>query len=211
MRVICVVQARLSSTRFNRKALADLNSKPLIWHVVNLATQIQGVDCVVLAVPVSDYDALEPAVNGLTLSMYGQSGPEDDVLGRFLPVARLWQADVVCRATGDCPVLDPVVAGQVLDLYHSSQPCDFASNDTLVSGYPDGWDVAVFSRAALETAAAQATDPADREHLECWMKRPENGLRVRTLMAQEPWTGPTKLSVDCEADLTVVKAWLAHG
>lgn len=206
MRTIVICQARLSSKRFPRKALADLNGFPLIHHVVNRATQIPGISRTVLAAPKSDIGELASAVKGLNVSAYGHVGPEHDVLSRFVAVARRWRAQILMRVTGDCCVLDPVVAGNVLDLFHASPWCAYASNDVDISGYPDGWDVEVFSRAALETAAAQATTPADREHVTPWMKR---NLRCVTLYNPEPWTGPKKLSIDTPDDLRVVREWLA--
>ena len=210
MRTICVVQSRLSSKRFPSKALADLNGHPMIWHVVERAKDIAGVE-VVLAVPVADATVFRATVS--EVEIYADRGDETDVLGRFVAVARAHDAEEIVRVTGDCPVLNPAVANQVLTLFWDSQPCHFASNDTLVSGWPDGFDVAVIDRAALETAAAQATDPQDREHLECWFKRPENGMRCVTLYNPEPWTGPTKLSVDVPSDLETVRQWLTaqHG
>lgn len=204
MRTICIVQSRLSSQRFPRKALADLNGRSLIWHVVNRAMQIRGVDRVVVAVPYRDVGPMVEVL-GARMSVFGWRGDEADVLARFAAVAHRYEAEILVRLTGDCPVLDPVVACQVLELFHASQPCDFASNDTLISGYPDGFDVEVFSRAALERAAAEATVPADREHVTPWMKR---NLRCVTLYNPEPWTGPKKLSVDEPSDLETVRTWL---
>lgn len=212
MRTVAIIQARLGSTRFPRKVLADLHGKSILQHVIERARQIQNIDAVVVACPPDDADTLGLVTDACGVSLWAPECEEADVLTRFCDTMRATDnpsPDAILRITADCVVLDPVVAGQVLALFWDSQPCDFASNDTLVSGYPDGWDVEVFSRAALETAAAQATDPADREHVTAWMKRPENGLRCRTLMAPEPWTGP-KLSIDVPSDLEVVKAFLWH-
>ena len=204
MRTVAIVQSRLGSTRFPRKALADLNGHPMIWHVVQRAKQIPGVDKVVLAVPVADYDEMSDAVEECGVSVYGHRGVESDVLRRFLTAMRRFRATTIMRITGDCPALNPGVAGRVLCLFRAAF-VDFASNDTRISGYPDGWDVEVFSRSALETAAANATEPFDLEHVTPWMQR---HLDCVTLRAPEPWTGP-KLSVDVPSDLEVVRAWLA--
>jgi spore coat polysaccharide biosynthesis protein SpsF (cytidylyltransferase family) len=205
---VAIIQARLGSTRFPRKVLADLNGKPIVQHVYERAWQIKDIDAVDVCVPEFDLDTfLAQALPVFFSAVIGVS--EDDVLRRYLCEAAAHNAEVVMRITGDCPALDPVVAGKVLDLFYASQPCDFASNDTTMSGYPDGFDCAVFSHAALERAAARATDPQDREHIECWFKRPENGMRCVTLMNPESWTGPKKLSVDTPEDLETVKQWLA--
>lgn len=203
MRTVALIQARLGSTRFPRKILADLNGKPILQHVMERAKQIPGVDDVMVITPWADREAIAAAIRGIHLFAVNRLN-ESDVLERYRRAAEQANADVCLRLTADCPVLDPVVASQVLDLYHASAACDVASNDTLISGYPDGWDVEVFSRAALETAAAQATDPSDREHVTPWMKR---HLRCVTLYNSEPWTGP-KLSVDEPCDLDRVKQWL---
>lgn len=184
-KVVAIIQARLTSQRFPAKILADLDGQPILAWVLQRAREIRGVDAVALAMP------------GVT------ARAESDVLGRFLDVARAYRADVIMRLTADCPLLDRFVAEQVLELYRS-RSCDFASNDTLISGFPDGWDVEVFSRAALETAAANATEPHDREHVTSWMRRT---LRCQTLYAQGQWTGP-KLSIDTPEDLETVRAWL---
>ena len=52
--VIAIVQARLNSTRFPNKVLADINGKPMIVHVLERAKQIKGVDLVVAAIPRTD-------------------------------------------------------------------------------------------------------------------------------------------------------------
>lgn len=198
------MQARLGSERFKRKILADLNGQPIVVHVVTRAQQIRGVDRVVLAVPASDYGEIEHAVIETGVKVYGHPGDENDVLGRFVAVARRYRASTALRITADCPVLDPRVAEQVLELYRTSH-CDYAWTDTASGEWPDGFDVECFSRAALETAHGQATELVDREHVTSWIRR---NLRCVTLHNPEPWTGPRKLSVDSPEDLEVVRQWM---
>lgn len=206
MRAVCLIQARLGSSRFKNKVLADLNGKTVLQHVYERACQIPGVDYVEIIVPWEDCGEIRRHTDDLWRHVWAtHEANEADVLARYQIAARCFEADIIMRLTSDCPALDPVVAGQVLELFHASQPCDFASNDTLISGYPDGWDVEVFSREALERAAAEATDASDREHVTPWMER---NLRCVTLYNPESWTGP-KLSVDTVEDLEMVKTWLA--
>jgi spore coat polysaccharide biosynthesis protein SpsF (cytidylyltransferase family) len=204
MRVVCIVQARLGSVRFPDKVLADLFGKPVIQHVIERARQTQGVDEVVATVPPED-EALRHVLRGLGLRIWPHDPP--DVLAGYLRAARGAEAAIVMRVTGDCPVLDPVVAAKVLHLYRSESYlfrralCDFASNDTLVSGYPDGTDVEIFSRSALETAASQATDVGDREHVTPWIHR-----NLRCVMLKYDYDlSSVKVSVDTPEDLERVK------
>ena len=199
--VIAIVQARLNSTRFPNKVLADINGKPMIVHVLERAKQIKGVDLVVAAIPRTDV-VLEKVIR--SAGVFPVLGDEPDVLSRFVEAIKGREADTIMRLTADCPALDPVVASKTLELFLANRPkIDYADNDTLSSGYPDGWDVEVFSSEALEQAHAQAK-PSEREHVTTWIKK---HLSCMTLKAETPWTGP-KLSVDTLEELTVVSAYL---
>ena len=199
--VIAIVQARLDSSRFPNKVLADINGKPMIVHVLERAKQITGVDLVVAAIPSGD-TRLEKVIR--EAGVYPVLGDEQDVLSRFMDATKGRNVDTVMRLTGDCPALNPDVASKTLELFLANRPqIDYASNDTLTSGYPDGWDVEVFSMDALEQAHALAK-PSEREHVTTWMKK---NLSCITLKADTPWTGP-KLSVDTEEELAVVAEYL---
>ncbi len=199
--VIAIVQARLNSTRFPNKVLADINGKPMIVHVLERAKQITGVDLVVAAIPHQDA-ALERTIR--QAGFFPVLGDESDVLSRFVEAVKGRSVDTVIRLTGDCPALDPSVASKTLELFLANRPkIDYANNDTRISGYPDGWDVEVFSSDALEQANALAK-PSEREHVTTWMKK---NLSCITLKAETRWTGP-KLSVDTEEELAVVAEYL---
>jgi spore coat polysaccharide biosynthesis protein SpsF len=171
--VLAIVQARLGSTRFPRKALADLGGRPLIAHVVDRVRQVRGVADVVLAVPPLDFDVF--ADTAVDVPMWGRVvapdiDDEGDVLSRFVSVAAMYpQHDTILRATGDCPLFDPHEAERVLALYQSIHGCEYAWN--VAPGYVDGEDCEVFSRAALLQAHWHAVGEGDREHVTPWIRR----------------------------------------
>lgn len=198
---IAIVQARLGSQRFPGKVLADINGTPMIVHVLKRAKRIPGINLVLAAIPAGD-SKLEKVIRDA--GFFPVLGDEQDVLSRYVDATKGRNVDTVMRLTADCPALDPTVAGKTLELFLANRPkIDYASNDTLTSGYPDGWDVEVFSINALEQANALAK-PSEREHVTTWMKK---NLSCITLKAETPWTGP-KLSVDTPEELAVVSAYL---
>jgi glutamate-1-semialdehyde 2,1-aminomutase len=200
MKTLCIIQARLGSTRLPNKALADIHGKPMLWHVVQRAGQIVGVTDWVVAVP-SPADAEALASAAAPVSVWSRHDiPEDDVLKRFARVTDLVQPDVVMRLTGDCPMLSPRVAREVLDLYHSIRGCEYASNVT--PGYIDGEDVEVFSASALAWANRSASTPYDREHVTSWLRR---NVKTATLWPRDVRYG-VKTSVDTLEDLERVRA-----
>jgi spore coat polysaccharide biosynthesis protein SpsF len=207
--VLAIIQARLGSHRFPRKALADLGGKPLLTHVVNRVCRVRGVDDVVLAVPAGDVSRLacavaeqyrvEPLFDYVGARIHGPDVPEDDVLLRFVAVAAMYpQHDTILRATGDCPLFNPCEAERVLALYRSTG-CDYAWN--VATGYVDGEDCEVFSRKALLEAHWHATDAADREHVTPWIRR---NYSIATAMPLSD-RRHLKTSVDTISDLERVR------
>ena len=200
---LAIIQARMSSSRLPGKILAEIEGKPLLAHVIARARAIKGIDDVVVAVP--------DAYTQQTLKHYGIPSiatpkcAESDVLCRYATIAEQFRShDVIVRLTADCPLLDPAIAEHVLSLYYQSKS-GYAWNDTRHSGYPDGCDVEVFGRDLLALAHGTATQPADLEHVTCFMRRV---VKPAVLKAKEPWTGP-KLSVDTAEDLERVRAIMA--
>lgn len=165
MTVVCVVQARMTSTRLPGKAMLSLGGEPAIRHVLRRCKDIPGVDTVICAVPegdVSEPIRREARFLGVNVS----NGSEHDVLGRYWRAAHGF--DVVMRVTGDCPLIDPEICGRVLVLVRDG--VDYASNVD-PRGFPKGLDCEAFTFNALDGAHKQADDPYDREHVTPWMRR----------------------------------------
>lgn len=162
MKVVAIVQARMSSTRLPGKMLLDLAGHPVIWWALDRVRRARGVDEVWLACSDSPADdPLAEFVRGMGLSVF--RGDEHDVLSRFAAVSRESRADVVVRLTGDCPLASPDVIDLAIDSYREGD-CDYVSN-LLQRSYPDGLDAEAFSAEALARADAEADVPFLREHV----------------------------------------------
>lgn len=151
-----VIQARMTSKRFPGKSLALLAGKPVIEHVVNRAKLIRGPIKirapikVIVAVP--DTPESEPLLE--TIARLGADnfcGPEDNVLERYMGAANCFKLDVIMRITGDCPLIDPKVCSEVLQLL-LWRKLDYASNVHPERTFPKGLDCEVFTYDALEVA-----------------------------------------------------------
>lgn len=196
--IVAVVQARMGSSRLPGKSLLSLNQRPLITHVLDRVLAVRGLSKVVLATSylVTD-DALAAQAEAYNGAVEVVRGSEWDVLDRFRLAATATAADVIMRVTGDCPFLCPLTAAEVLAAFHDNPlRVDYVSNDTTCSGFPDGTDVEVFSRAALDAAVVRATARPEREHVTTWMRR---SMTTGTVKAPEDWS-VHKLSVDRPED-----------
>ena len=93
-------------------------------------------------------------------------GSEDDVLSRYYECSKVYKANIVVRLTADCPLIDPQVIDEVVNIYMEND-YDFVANTAPPEGftYPEGMDVEVFSFQLLERAMNEAKKPSEREHV----------------------------------------------
>ncbi len=164
LRIVVIVQARMGATRLPEKPLKQIMHRPLLSYQLERLRRAQTVAEVVVATTTA---AADQAIVDLCLaegvSVY--RGSEQDVLDRYYQAAKLFQADVIVRVTGDCPLIDPAVLDRLVSDYIEHFPAyDYISN-AIVRTYPRGLDVEVFSFKSLEIAASQARRPEEREHV----------------------------------------------
>ena len=209
MRTVCVIQARLGSSRLPGKVLVDIAGRPMIEHVIERAQAIHGIDRVVLNVPAQD----AAAFGQQACRVYGVPNQQKDVLASYLYVAEQEQADIIMRITGDCPLLAPEICSDVLGLYESldlDYDWVYCANDTLRSGWPDGTDCEVFSMSALSRAAKCAETAYEREHVTIWMRSELRNYGVLAPYGWAPDLAGVKLSVDTPEDLYRVRGIYQH-
>ena len=163
--VVAIIQARMGSSRLPAKVMKSVAGRPMIDHVIQRARNISGVHQVVVAT--SKNAAEGPLVEHVSsmpeVALF--RGPEDDVLTRYYEAAAAFEADIVMRITGDCPLLSPRTSTHVLEAYLKNRTlCDYVSN-TLRRTFPRGLDTSVMGFDTLERAHKQATTRAQREHV----------------------------------------------
>ncbi len=162
MRIIAVIQARMSSRRFPGKMLALLRGQPLIVQVCRRVARTPGLDGVVVAT--SDHADDAPLAEAAAQAGFAvHRGSLENVLERFLGAARVLHADAALRITGDCPLSDPLVLGELVAMYRAGG-LEYVSNVSPPT-FPDGLDGEVISLAALEIAQREATETHQREHV----------------------------------------------
>mgnify|MGYP001559593131 FL=1 len=171
----------------------------MIAHVIERVQAIRGVDEVVLATSESERDSIV-AVEARARGVKVFRGSEWDVLERIAKAAMRYEADVVMRITGDCPLLCPFIAEEVLELYQRLEGVAYIWNDVTQSGWPDGTDVEVFSADMLYRADGAADEKTDREHVTPHIRRTYSVFTVKAPHDHRQW----KLSVDTPSDFEFI-------
>ena len=157
----------MTSTRLPGKVMADLGGQPLLGHMLARVRRAKCLDAVWVATTVN---ATDDPVAAFCESKGAPvfRGDEADVLGRFAGAAAAAAADVIVRLTADCPMTDPALIDEAVER-RAAGGFDYLSNAG-VRTYPDGLDIEVFTRAALDEANRDARLPFHREHVTPYLR-----------------------------------------
>ncbi|MEL5865097.1 glycosyltransferase family protein, partial [Clostridium cochlearium] len=162
MKIVCIVQARVGSTRLPGKVLKKICGKTVLEHDIDRLRRIKNIDEIIIATTTLEKDnAIVKECERLGVKCF--RGSEEDVLSRYYYAAKENNADVVVRVTSDCPLIDSYVSEKTIN-YYLNNKYDYVSN-TIDRTYPRGLDTEVFSFKVLEMAFKEAVSLRDKEHV----------------------------------------------
>ncbi len=201
--VIAIVQARMGSHRLPGKVLAPIGSKPILVRVLDRLAAARRVDAALVATTtLAEDDIIErvACVNGFPVFR----GHPTDVLHRFHAALETRSEQIIVRVTSDCPLVSPALVDEAIAALQEFG-VDYASNARPESSYPEGLDVEVFTRHALDRAWNEAVRPSDREHVTPYIWRHPELFRIHNLISSEPLPR-VRLTIDEPADLAYMQA-----
>jgi spore coat polysaccharide biosynthesis protein SpsF (cytidylyltransferase family) len=191
----------MSSTRLPGKTLAEVDGEPLLALLLRRLGFARRIGEIVVATSVEPSD--DPIVElALSLGARVSRGPRRDVLARFL-VAIGDRDEPIVRITGDCPLIDPCIVDDAVELFRSTPGCAYASN-IQPRTFPDGLDVEVVAGAALRAVAGESLDEEDREHVTSAIRSQPERFR-QAAMVRECDLGELRWTVDELEDLEFVR------
>lgn len=203
MKTIAIIQARMGSTRLPGKVLKTVMNKTLLEYQLERIKRSLLIDEIVVATTKNEND--DPIValcEQLDTKVY--RGSETDVLSRYYEAAAKYKADIIVRLTSDCPLIDPDVVDNVIEMYLDSKgTIDYVSN-TFERTFPRGLDTEVFSFEALEKAKKHAILERDREHVTAYLYTNPEKFRLDSLKMSKD-LGHHRWTVDTEEDFIFIK------
>ncbi|HXH10765.1 MAG TPA: hypothetical protein VNP04_13515 [Alphaproteobacteria bacterium] len=166
LKTAIIVQARMGSRRFPQKMLRPIAGQPMVLCVLDRLSWALEAKPVILATTDLDED-LELARVARRHGYIAETvhGDPDDVMARYIKVAEKHKIDVIVRATGDCPLIDPVLVDEAIT-ERGHRAVDYVA---LAREWADGLDVEVFTTDALLASRSltetSQTRSSDREHV----------------------------------------------
>lgn len=104
MKVVAVIPCRFGAVRFPGKSLADINGKPMLWHVHQQALKAPSLDHVMVA---TDDDRIRKACEVLDIDVMMTRSDHVSGTDRVAECARRLDADIIVNVQGDEPMIDP--------------------------------------------------------------------------------------------------------
>jgi len=169
MRKVCIIQARMGSSRLPGKVLKLLGDKEVLWHVYNRVKSCDEIDQVIIATTVEPVDdAIVEYCKKQGWPVY--RGSETNVLSRYYEAACQENADVIMRVTCDCPLIDAGILSEMLQKFNPSV-MDYMSTNYPERSFPVGLDCELLTFSVLEEMHKKATTDYDREHVTPYIYR----------------------------------------
>lgn len=204
MKLWILLQSRIGSSRLPGKALLPLGTRTLTGQCLEALNEVPGARRV-LVTEADSAQALAAEAEPAGWALF--TGPRDDVLARFAQALDRQGADdrdLLLRATGDNPLVDPAQARALAD-WVQAEGLDYGAWD----GPPLGTGVEAVRVGALRRAAAEAVQPYEREHVTPYIYRHPERFAQSRRPAPAAWTFPGRVTVDTQSDYDYIKALYA--
>jgi len=195
--ILIVVQCRYNSRRLPGKALLELAGRPMLDFLLRRlgpAAARQGA-LLLLATTEQRADDAVAAV-GRALDVPVIRGATNDLLARYRQCLAAYPARQVVRVTADNPLTCPAMLSACLDWLRDHDP-DYLA----VDGMPHGTATDVFASRTIAWLDRQATDVAEREHINLHiLKNPDKFAMHQLTAPKEVYRPDLRLTVDTAED-----------
>lgn len=209
MRVVCIVQARMGSSRLPGKVMMDLAGEPMLVRDISRLRRAKTLSEILVATTVEPADDVIEALCRRSGWVWFR-GSEQDVLDRYYKAALSHRADTVVRVTSDCPLIEPTIVDQVVCYFLTNHHrLDYVSNRIPRPSFPIGLDTEVFSFQALQQAWQQDGNPAWREHVTPYIYMNPSVFRVEGITSDMD-RSYMRWTVDTSEDMDFVRKIYDH-
>lgn len=178
---LCIIQARLNSSRLPAKVMLDLGGETLLQRVYKTVSKSKKLDNIVIATSDQESDNII-AEQSKKIGVKCYRGSLNNVLQRFYDVAKLYNAKNIIRVTADNPLMDSGVIDDLITHFKSSR-VDYSMFENGVYGL----SAEVFSYDSLKEAFENSKSILDNEHVTPYIR---NNCIVNNINIHEPYNRP---------------------
>lgn len=198
LRIVCIIQSRMSSQRLPGKALREVLGQPLLGYLIERMRRCTAIDDIILATSIEPSDdQLASFAESIYVACY--RGPLNDVASRMLGAAESFKADALVRISGDSPMMDSDLVDRLVTIFRANPELDLVTN-VQQRTFPKGQSVEILSTATLRRLIYKGLSPYEQEHVTTALYRQPDSFNIVNVTNDQS-QGEIQLSVDTEYDL----------
>lgn len=199
---LCIIQARLGSSRFKKKIFQEINGQKIIEIVYKRVSQSKKINKILIATTKSKID--DQLVNFLKRKKIPFfRGSEKNVLDRYYRASVKFKADDIIRITSDCPLISADFIDEHIKIYEKSN-VDVVSS-YLLKSYPIGVSISICKFKILKKAWKNAVLDYDKEHVMPFVYKMKNIKIKKTKNKIFNLKKYPRLTLDYPEDLITIK------
>ena len=220
MNATALMAARMGSSRFHGKSLADLHGKSMLERMVERIRRARGVGRVVLATTdLAEDDALARWAERMDVGCF--RGSASDVLGRLHGAAEAFGMEVIVEMLGDNPLVHSDLIEAALDRfaeggldYVATLTNEYPKAPAQMKRFPIGVRVQVFGIDTIRRCAQLATAAENREHATSFIAMHPETFRTAFVEADGVFAGMNRpeltFAVNHPCNLDLIRAVFAR-
>ena len=200
-KIICIVQARYSSSRFPGKILKKINKKSTcLEFLINRLKKSKLISKIVVACSDNKNDIkILKICKSRNIPYF--IGSESNVLERYYGANEVYNGDIIIRITSDCPLMDPKLIDNFIKTYLQKN-VDYLTN-ILFRTFPDGLDIEIFNKKSLVLAQKNTKHTFDREHVTPFLRK-SNKIKKHNISLDKDFS-ENVWALDYKEDLEMLK------
>ena len=199
---LCIIQARLGSSRFKKKIFQEINGYKIIELVYKRVSKSTKINKILIATTKSKVDdELINFLNKKKIPFF--RGSEKNVLDRYYRASIKYKADNIIRITSDCPFISSDFIDEHIELFEKKK-LDVVSSYVLKS-FPIGISMSICKFKILENAWKNARLNYDKEHVMPFVYKMKNIKIEKTINKNFSLKKFPRLTLDYPEDLITIK------
>jgi spore coat polysaccharide biosynthesis protein SpsF len=200
-KTVIVVQARMSSSRLPGKVMLPILGKTLLYRMIERLRMIRNEAQIIIATSQERADdMIEQEASAINVDCF--RGSLNNLLDRHYQAAKQAGASIVLKIPSDCPLIDPAIIDEVLDVYFADpDKYDYISN-LHPATFPDGNDVEIMTMNCLEKTWREAKRPLELEHTTPYIWENQDKFRIANVIwnTGKDYSMSHRFTIDYEED-----------
>ncbi|MBM4159350.1 MAG: hypothetical protein FJ216_11315 [Ignavibacteria bacterium] len=209
VKIVSTIEARMTSTRLPGKVLMIAGGKPLLQILIERLTKSRLINEIIVATTINkEDDVIIELCKSIGIKYF--RGSENNVLERVCGAARSANADILVQITGDCPLIDPKIVDEAIEIFLERYPENkLISNTGPEISMPAGFDVQVYMAEDLYEINDNNPDELEREHVSYAFYKEANKNKYRPYHIKykgELNRPDLRVTLDYESDYKLIRA-----